>query len=47
MLSDDDLVFAKPYDGLAPKELPRIIGQILIKDIRRGDSIKWDFIEKK
>ena len=42
----DDLTVAKPYDGLPPKELPKIIGLTLSHNLKSGNAITWDSIEK-
>jgi len=37
-----DCLSARPADGLAPKELPKVINRYLSRDVKRGEPVTWD-----
>jgi sialic acid synthase SpsE len=45
VMAASDLIALRPAIGLAPAEMPRVIGTLLRRDMRRGDAITRDDIE--
>lgn len=45
VLSEEDLGFKRPSDGLAPNFLPLILGKKLVRTMRKDEPLKFDSIE--
>ncbi len=46
-LKKEDLIFLRPceIDAIPPFEIDRVIGKVLIKNITKDSSLKWDHLE--
>ncbi len=45
IIKKDDIKRIRPGYGLKPKYFDSLIGKVVIKDVERGDPLKWDLIE--
>jgi N,N'-diacetyllegionaminate synthase len=40
-LSEDAILLLRPATGIAPKDLPQVIGRRLARSLRQGEAIEW------
>ena len=44
-LQYEDLALKSPGDGIPPYELEKIIGKVLLKDIKEDENMTWENIK--
>ena len=44
-ITDGDVRSVRPGFGLAPKELPKVLGRRARRDLKRGEPMGWDLVE--
>ena len=42
-IKEDDIRRIRPGYGLSPRNLDSVLGQTLLKDVERGDPVKWEY----
>jgi sialic acid synthase SpsE len=44
VLTEENVRIIRPGYGLAPKELPKILGKRVVRDVARGTPVSWHLI---
>jgi sialic acid synthase SpsE len=40
-INKEDILFIRPGTGIRPREIPRLIGRTLLRDVNRGELFDW------